>query len=76
MDNSWPDPTSPTSLAALTERIRAEYREAPGLRLTPAQAARFWGLDAVSCEDMFHALQQSGFLDRGPDGSYRFAERR
>jgi hypothetical protein len=34
----------------------------PGLRLTVAQAARLWHLDAASCEDILSALVQSRFL--------------
>jgi hypothetical protein len=30
-------------------RIRAEYAEMPGLKLTAAQAQRLWGLDRQSC---------------------------
>jgi hypothetical protein len=38
--------TPPESLVA---RIRGEYREMPGLRLTFAQACRLWQLDAPTC---------------------------
>ena len=55
----------------LTQRIRAEYTEAPGLRLTVAQAARFWGLDSRVCEHALHELESAGFLGRHADGSYR-----
>jgi hypothetical protein len=63
-------PLAPTPL---TERIRAEYSEAPGLRLTLVQASRFLGLDAAMCERAFQELEQVGFLFRCPDGSYRHA---
>ena len=33
-------------LERMVYRIREEFREMPGLRLTPAQATRLWGLEA------------------------------
>ena len=62
----------PTSL---TRRIRAEYLEAPGLRLTVAQAARFWGLDCRVCQHALHELEGVGFLGQCADGSYRHPPR-
>jgi hypothetical protein len=70
MESSLEIPTS------LTNRIRAEYVEAPGLRLTVAQAARFWGLDSQVCEQLLRKLEQAGFLGRCPDGSYRHSSGR
>jgi hypothetical protein len=58
-------------LSALTLRVRAEYEETPGLRLTVAQAARFWCLDERKCEQVLDQLKAAGFLRRCPDGSYR-----
>ena len=55
--------------AVLADRIRAEYSEVPGLRLTVAQAARFWGIETTVCERALHELEQLGFLDRR-NGSY------
>jgi hypothetical protein len=34
----------------LVQRIRGEYREMPGLRLTFAQAYRLWQVEASTCE--------------------------
>jgi len=65
----------PPILMALTQRIRAEYQEAPGLRLTVAQGTRFWGLDFATCEYAFETLEHTGFLSRCSDGSYRHARR-
>ena len=31
---------------SITERVRGEFREMPGLTLTVAQAGRLWSLDA------------------------------
>ena len=37
-------------LLKLTRRIRDEFEEAPGLRLSIDEGARFWGLDENVCE--------------------------
>jgi hypothetical protein len=57
----------------LIARIRAEYREGPGLRLTIIQASRFLGLDAITCERAFEELADAGFLSRCSDGTYQQA---
>jgi hypothetical protein len=54
---------------ALLQRVRSEFNEMPGLRLTPAQAARLLGLDALSCQRVINALVQSAFLRWTPDGT-------
>ena len=58
----------------LIERVRAEYREMPGLCLSLAQAARLLGLDRPLCSDIFHALVGEGFLRETSRGHYRLAE--
>jgi len=52
----------------LLQRVRAEFNEMPGLRLTPAQAARLLGLDHGSCERIITVLVGSAFLRWTPDG--------
>jgi len=47
---------------ALIERIRAEYLEMPGLRVTLKQASRLWGADAAHCQSALDALVDAGFL--------------
>jgi hypothetical protein len=54
----------------LIRRIRAEYLEMPGLRLTPAQAQRLWGLTTRRCDALMRALMNARFLRRTRDGSY------
>jgi len=49
-------------LQHVVERVRGEFNEMPGLRLTPEQAARLWGLDARACGDVLKALVASSFL--------------
>jgi hypothetical protein len=53
------DPRIPSELLA---RIRAEYREMPGLCLTPAQAARLWGLTPDVCAEVLQTLVAEGAL--------------
>ena len=49
-------------LEAVLRRVRAEFVEMPGLRLTPAQATRLWGLDGPACQAVIEALVESSFL--------------
>ena len=55
---------------ALIERIRAEYLEMPGLRLTTKQASRLWGADPLHCQTALDTLVRSGFLLNRRDGLY------
>lgn len=57
-----------------TNRIRAEYREMPGMSLTAAQASRLWGLDQARCHLLLDALVASGYLRRTAQGAYALAE--
>jgi len=52
------------------ERLRAEFLEMPGLRLTVEQAHRFCGVDRAACASALDALVQEKFLSAKPDGSY------
>lgn len=63
-------PTDPDALAfqALVERVRSEFLEMPGLRLTLPQAARLWGLDLTSCEAVVDVLVERAFLHRTASG--------
>jgi hypothetical protein len=51
-------------------RVRGEYIEMPGLRLTTAQAQRLWGLDRASCDALLGALVDAKFLSRTRDGAF------
>ena len=57
-------------------RVRGEFSEMPGLRLTESQARRLWGLDAASCEALLGALVDSQFLFRTRDGAFMRVEHR
>jgi hypothetical protein len=54
----------------LIARIRSEYREMPGLRLTFAQACRLWQLDAAACASVLDSLLTEKFLTRTPTGHF------
>lgn len=54
----------------LLQRIRAEYLEMPGLRVTHHQAQRLWGLDASTCREALDCLVDVKFLTLTPAGQY------
>ncbi len=51
-------------------RVRGEFNEMPGLRLTLLQAQRLWGLDRSVCDSLLGALVDSKFLLRTRDGAF------
>jgi hypothetical protein len=51
-------------------RIRSEYREMPGLKLTAAQASRFWHMDPQDSRTVLDRLVDAGGLFRTVDGHY------
>ena len=51
---------SPGDISAAVARVRAEFMEMPGLRLTPPQAARLMGLDQATCDAVIEALVRNG----------------
>jgi hypothetical protein len=55
----------------LLHRIRGEFVEMPGLRLTKEQAARLWHLDANRVTSLLRALVDANFLAHTADGAYR-----
>jgi hypothetical protein len=52
------------------ERLRAEFLEMPGLRLTVAQAQRLCGVEPTMCQAILDALVDAKVLYRGSDGYY------
>ncbi len=50
-------------------RVKSEFLEMPGLKLTVSQAQRLWGLDRSTCEAVIEQLTESQFLRRTRDGS-------
>ena len=59
-----------TSTAQWLDRIRAEFAESPGLRLTRAEMRRLWGLDDATCDELLTLLVQDHFLKRTPKDGY------
>jgi hypothetical protein len=60
---------------SLAARVRGEYREMPGLRLTLAQACRLSHLDRCTCEAVLNQLAREGFLDRTLNGAFMATKR-
>ena len=56
--------------AEILERVRSEYLEMPGLRLTTEQVQRLCGLDRAVCHDVLNTLVEMKFLAKQPDGAY------
>jgi len=52
------------------ERLRAEFLEMPGLRLTAEQAHRFCGVEPAACAAALDILVDENFLCAKPDGTY------
>jgi hypothetical protein len=55
---------------SLLHRARGEFLEMPGLRLTPAEAARLWAVDAHTSKQILDGLEQVGFLLKNRNGAY------
>jgi hypothetical protein len=51
-------------------RLRAEYLEMPGLRLTLEQAQRLCGVERSLCKKLLDALVDAKFLCVKSDGAY------
>ena len=51
-------------------RIQSEYREMPGLKLTAAQASRFWHLGPDDSKALLERLVDARVLWRTADGHY------
>ena len=49
-------------IQTILERVRGEFNEMPGLRLTPEQAARLWDMDSRACAEVLGRLVAASFL--------------
>jgi hypothetical protein len=67
-----PQPTRASE--EVLRRVQGEFLEMPGLRLTPAQARRLWGLDATACDALLSELVNAKFLFRTRDGAFMRVE--
>jgi len=54
----------------ILERLRAEFLEMPGLRLTAQQVHRLCGVEQTSCRAALDALVTEKFLCAKADGTY------
>jgi len=53
----------------LLDRIRAEYLEMPGMRLTLKQVQRLCGVDGLTCQIVLDSLVEVKFLCLKSDGA-------
>lgn len=60
-----------TTETTVTDRIRSEYLEMPGLTLSQSQAMRLWGLSVPQSSRVLSDLVEAGFLVRDRRGAYR-----
>jgi hypothetical protein len=51
-------------------RLRAEYLEMPGMKLTTTQVQRLCGIEQTMCTLLLDVLVESQFLTRKSDGTY------
>ncbi len=58
------------SLNGTLDRIRSEFIEMPGMRLTGPQVERLCGVDAAVCQQVLSELVETRFLTYHPDGVY------
>lgn len=54
----------------LLGRVRGEYREMPGMRLTIEQAMRLWTLDRQTCSQLLASLVAAHFLQQDQQGRF------
>lgn len=62
--------STPRAIDILLQRIRSEYREMPGLKLTEPQARRLWNIDGPTCRLALTTLLDQRFLKRTPRDTY------
>lgn len=59
-----------TTLQDMRDRVRAEYLEMPGMRLTMRQVQRLCGLEPALCQTVLDSLVEAKFLCLNADGMY------
>jgi len=57
-------------LYGIVERVRAEFRKAPALRLTAEQVQRVCHIEPTACKLALQLLVDERFLSVKPDGTY------
>ena len=63
-------PCADANVQIWLNRIRGEYREMPGLNLTPAQMQRLWGFEPHICAALVGSLVAARVLRCTSQGSY------
>ena len=63
------------NLEPVLQRIRGEFHESPGLRLTHWQFQRLWNLDSDEARLVIQQLLQTRFLRGARDGTFVRCER-
>ena len=63
-------PPTSAPLEALLQRVRDQYRETPGLKLTKLQATQLFGVAPSVCAAVLRALVMENFLSRAGDGVF------
>lgn len=63
-------PGAETRVTIWLNRIRAEYREMPGLSLTQAQMQRMWGFEPQVCAALVDSLVATQVLRRTVKGQF------
>ncbi len=58
------------TISVLTLRVRAEYREMPGLRLTVGQAARLFAVAPLVAHVVLEDLRRGSVLKCSDQGTY------
>jgi hypothetical protein len=59
-----------STIEDVLNRLRVEYLEMPGLRLTAAQGQRLRGIERKMCQSVLDALVDVRFLSVKSDGTY------
>ena len=59
-----------TDMNVVISRVRGEFEEMPGLRLTERQAQKLWALDAAACTTVLHTLVDHCFLTKTTGGAF------
>ena len=65
-----PSTTSPELVRSTVERLRTEYLELPGMRLTAPQVQRLAGVDQAVCRAALEVLVASQLIFEDGDGTY------
>ncbi|MGE3510821.1 MAG: hypothetical protein AB7N65_18260 [Vicinamibacterales bacterium] len=53
----------------VTQRVRAEFEEMPGLTLTEHQAAKLFGIEQKMCRDVINQLIHASYLRKTRSGT-------